>query len=123
MSLYRHKVTGEQREIDPAQIEAWLAAGNPKGAHYRDEWEPYTSPVLPLPVPSEVTRRQLFLWLNSIGITRAQVRGMITTEAAMIEFDEATTFARSHTLVVQLATALGMTAEQVDDAFRAASAL
>ena len=37
--------------------------------------------------------------------------------------DEATTFARAHPLVAQLAAALGLTAEQVDEAFRNAATL
>jgi len=123
MSFRRHKTTGEIKEISDEQIAAWLANGNHKGAHYSQQWEPYTPPEPEPVVPSEVTRRQLFLWLNSIGITRAQVRGMITTEAALIEFDEATTFARAHPLVAQLATALGLTTEQVDEAFRNAATL
>lgn len=123
MSLRRNLTTGEIREIPDEQIAAWLAAGNPKGAHYTTAWEAYTPPEPEPAVPSEVTRRQLFLWLNSIGITRAQVRGMLTTEAALIEFDEATTFARAHPLVAQLAAALGLTAEQVNEAFRNAATL
>lgn len=123
MSLRRNITTGEIRDIPDEQIAAWLANGNPKGAHYRDAWAPYTPPEPEPAVPSEVTRRQLFLWLNSIGITRAQVRGMLTTEAALIEFDEATTFARAHPLVAQLAAALGLTAEQVNEAFRNAATL
>ena len=123
MSLRRHIATGDIKDIDDAQLAAWLEAGNAKGTHYRDEWEPYTPPEPEPVVPSEVTRRQLFLWLNSLGITRAQVREMIQGEAGLIEFDEATTFARAHPLVAQLADALGMTDAQVDEAFRAAANL
>ena len=75
-------------------------------------------------VPWSVTRRQLFLWLLSThGVTRAQLRAMLTTEAALIEFDEAQEFRREHPLVAQLAGALGMTAADVDAGFIAAAQL
>lgn len=120
MSLRRHITSGDIQDISDEQIAAWTASNNPKLA----AWEPYTPPEPEPPGPPEqVTRRQLFLWLNGIGITRAQVRGMLTTEAALIEFDEATTFARAHPLVAQLAAALGLTAEQVNEAFRNAATL
>ncbi len=123
MSLRRNLTNGDIKDIDDAQLAAWIEAGNPKGAHYSTAWEPYTPPEPEPVVPSEVTRRQLFLWLNSLGITRAQVREMIQGEAGLIEFDEAQTFARAHPLVAQLADALGMTDAQVDEAFRAAAEL
>lgn len=67
MSLRRNLTTGEIREISDEQIAAWLAAGNPKGAHYSTQWEAYTppepEPVAP-PVPEQVTKRQLLHWLE-----------------------------------------------------------
>ena len=76
------------------------------------------------PVPQSVTRRQLFLWLlANKNVTRAQLRAMLSTEAALIEFDEAQEFRRTHPLVGQLASALGMTEAQTDTAFTEASAL
>jgi hypothetical protein len=75
-------------------------------------------------IPPSVTRRQLFLWLlGSKGLTRAQIRSMITDESGLIEFDEAISFERNHPLVAQLATALNMTKEDVDAGFIAASQL
>jgi hypothetical protein len=76
------------------------------------------------PVPSTVTRRQLFLWLNAQGITRAALRTQLAgNEAALIELEEATEFQRSHPLVAQLGATLGLTSAQIDDAFRGAAAL
>lgn len=76
------------------------------------------------PVPFAVTRSQLFLWLYSAkGITRAQVRALITTEPGLIAFDEAQDFHRDHPLVAQLAGALGMSAADVDQGFRDAAKL
>lgn len=82
-------------------------------------WEP----IEYQPIPSEVTRRQLFLELNALGITRAAIRGMLAgNEAALIEFEEATTFARTHPLVESLGAQLQFMAWDVDDIFRRASA-
>lgn len=77
-----------------------------------------------LPVPESVTRRQLLLVLNSLGVTRAMIHAQIgNNEAALIEFDEAMDFRRDHPLVAQIGAALGFTAAQIDDAFRSAAAL
>jgi len=78
----------------------------------------------PAPVPASVTRRQLFLWLNTQGITRTMLRAQLAgNEAALIELEEATEFQRSHPLVAQLGAALGLDSAQIDTAFRAAAAL
>lgn len=124
MSLYRHKTTGEIKDLNPERIAEWLATGNEKGLHYSTEWEPFTPPQPePDPVPYEVTRRQLFLELNALGITRAAIRAMLTgNEAALIEFEEATAFARTHPLVAALAEQLQFDSAAVDDIFRRASA-
>lgn len=75
-------------------------------------------------VPATVTRRQLLLALNAQGITRAMIRTQLAgNEASLIEFDEAANFDRSHALVAGLAAALGLTSEQADDLYRAASVL
>jgi hypothetical protein len=75
-------------------------------------------------VPASVTRRQLFLWLNTQGITRAALRTQLAgNEAALIELEEATEFRRAHPLVAQLGQTLGLGATQIDDAFRAAALL
>lgn len=75
-------------------------------------------------VPTSVTRRQLLLALVGIGVTRSAIRAQIgDNEAGLIEFDEASTFDRTHPLVASLATALGMTSSQVDDLYRTAATL
>lgn len=81
-------------------------------------------PAFPNPVPASVTRRQLFLWLNSLGITRAALRTQLAgNEAALIELEEATEFQRAHPLVAQLGQTLGLDSAQIDDAFRNAATL
>jgi hypothetical protein len=78
---------------------------------------------IPAP-PAPVTRRQLFLWLNSIGITRAMLRAQLSgNEAALIELEEAQEFRREHPLVAQLGQTLGLSSAQIDAAFRAAALL
>ena len=77
-----------------------------------------------VPVPASVTRRQLFLWLNGLGITRAALRTQLAgNEAALIELEEATEFQRAHPLVTQLGQTLGLSSTQIDDAFRNAATL
>lgn len=81
-------------------------------------------PAEPQPVPASVTRRQLFLWLNGLGITRAALRTQLAgDETALIELEEATEFQRAHPLVAQLGQTLGLNAAQIDDAFRNAAGL
>lgn len=124
MSLRRNKTTDEVRDISDEWIAALVADGNPKAQHYLNDWEPFTPPEPePDPVPQEVTRRQLFLELNALGITRAAIRAMLAgNEAALIEFEEATAFARTHPLVAALAEQLQFDSAAVDDIFRRASA-
>jgi hypothetical protein len=89
---------------------------------------------LALPVPSEITRRQLWLWLyQNAGVTRDQVRGLVgssTTltaddiETALIEIDEAEAYHRVHPLIAQIGGMLGLDSEEaLDQAFREAAAL
>jgi len=77
-----------------------------------------------VPVPHEVTRRQLFLAvLSALNLTRSQLRASLTDEASLIDFDEAQTFRRDYPLLLSLAKALGYTTEQIDDLFRLAETL
>ena len=81
-------------------------------------------PAFPETVPASVTRRQLFLWLNSQGVTRAALAAQLAgNEAALIELEEATEFRREHPLVAQLGTALGLSSVEIDAAFIEASQL
>jgi hypothetical protein len=76
------------------------------------------------------TQRQIRLWLLSQGITGEALRTMIGAmpdatqrEAALIEFEYATEYRRDHPLVTMFGTELGLTEEQIDDAFVAATNL
>ena len=87
---------------------------------------PFAPPVMPT-----ITRRQLRLALLRLGITGAMVEAKIATmpgnaatrEAAMIEWQDATTYERNHSLVVILGASLGLTEAQIDAAWMEAATL
>lgn len=96
------------------------------------EPEPEPEPQLAPPSVPTLTRRQLRLaLLNRFGVTAAQVEAKIADmtgtpaerEAAMIEWQDATTYERNHRLVVALGAALGLTTAQIDDAWREAATI
>jgi hypothetical protein len=98
-------------------------SGTPDEAHAANEiaYAIANPPAYVEPVPASVTRRQLFLYLLSLGVTRAMIRAQLAgNEAALIELEEASEFLRENPLVNSLAAALGIDA---DTAFRAASLL
>lgn len=78
-----------------------------------------------------LSARQLRLALLRLGLTGAQVEAQIAAmpgtdadrEAALIEWEYATTYQRDHQLVVALGAALGLTAAQIDAAWREAATL
>ena len=80
---------------------------------------------------STITARQLRLALLRLGVTGAQVEAQIAAmpgtdaarEAAMIEWEYATTYQRDHPLVVALGAALGLTTAQIDDAWKEAATI
>lgn len=77
--------------------------------------------------PSPVTRRQLKRWLLSHGLLE-QVPGLIAGIAdenaraeAQIDWEDASVFEVTNPLVVSFAGALGMTSEELYDAWREAA--
>ena len=78
-----------------------------------------------------LSARQLRLALLGLGLTGAQVEAQIAAmpgtpaqrEAAMIEWEYATTYQRDHPLVVMLGLALGLTEAQIDNAWQGAATL
>ncbi|MCA3431524.1 MAG: hypothetical protein INF71_18120 [Roseomonas sp.] len=92
--------------------------------------------IAALPPPAQpfvpaITARQLRLALLGLGLTGAQVEAKIATmpgtpaqrEAAMIEWEYATTYQRDHSLVVMLGAALGLTEAQIDNAWQGAATI
>lgn len=76
-------------------------------------------------IPAGVTRRQLFLVVyREKGISRAQIKALLAgNEEALIELEEAQQFERRHPLVESLGAALGLSAGEVDELFKAAAGL
>jgi hypothetical protein len=83
----------------------------------------------PPPPPEAVTARQARLALLGAGLldnvdaTLASIPDPLSRRAAQIEWEYALEIRRDSPLVAALAPLLGLTAEQVDDLFRAAEGL
>lgn len=82
------------------------------------------------PVPQSVTRRQGLQALRMVGITKAQIQGIIdlmpegiNKDLAQIEWDDAQVFERNRGIVSQMGYALGFTEEQLDKLFITAGSL
>lgn len=78
-------------------------------------------PVEVTPVLSPLSRRQLRLALLSIGVTADDIEAYIAAipdpqdrAAALIEWQDASAYERGHPLLVDIAAAMGLVAEQVD---------
>lgn len=92
-----------------------------------DGWQyaPDTSPV-----PTQVSARQIRLWLVQHGVSLAAVEQAIdaipdqtTRDSVRVEWEYAPHVERSHPWLVPLAQALGLDEGQVDAAFREAATL
>lgn len=75
-------------------------------------------------VPASVSARQIRLWLIRQGIPLAQVDAAIDAipdqlqrDSVRVEWDYAPYVERSHPMIIPLAAALGLTEQQVDQAF------
>jgi hypothetical protein len=86
-------------------------------------------PITPM-VPESVTATQIRLWLFRHGITGSMVEASLaaipdeqTRGEAQIQWEYAPYVERLHPLVTAIGESLGLTSEQVDDAFREASTL
>lgn len=82
------------------------------------------------PVPESISARQIRLWLIRNGISLAQVDAAIDAipdqlqrDSVRVEWDYAPYVERSHPMLVPLAAALGLTEQQVDQAFVEAAAI
>lgn len=82
------------------------------------------------PVPVAVTARQIRLWLVAHGISLAAVDSAIDTipdqqtrDSVRVEWEYAPYVERAHPMIGPLAAALGLTADQVDQAFREAATI
>jgi len=84
--------------------------------------------LAPFAIPS-CSPRQIRLWLLSLGVTDAQVIALINSldasvrAATLIEYQYASVFERTHPFVDQVGLALGLTIDQIDEGFTAASTI
>lgn len=126
-------IAGEIREIHDELMTAWVAAENPKASQWKllptrpseysiwngSEW------IIPTPIiPESVSARQIRLWLIQHGISLAQVDAAINEipdqlqqDSVRVEWEYAPYVERSHNMLGPLAMALGLTEEQIDQAF------
>jgi hypothetical protein len=81
-------------------------------------------------VPESVSARQIRLWLVRNGVSLAAVDATIDAipdqlqrDSVRVEWDYAPYVERSHPMLVPLAAALGLTEQQVDQAFIEASSI
>jgi hypothetical protein len=79
-------------------------------------------------VPASVSARQIRLWLIQHGISLSQVDAAIASipdelqrDSVKVEWEYAPYVERAHPMLIPLAAALGLTEEQVDQAFIEAS--
>lgn len=86
--------------------------------------DPEPEPPAPAPKPTIVTARQARLALLGAGLLD-QVNAAVDAAgpAAKIEWEFATTVDRNWPLLLQLASALDLTADQIDELFETAAAL
>jgi hypothetical protein len=84
--------------------------------------------VIPTPVPTSISARQIRLWLIQHGIQLDQIDNAIqqiqddmVRQTVKIEWEYAPYVERSHPWLIPLAQSLGLNEEQIDQAFREAS--
>lgn len=133
MTLYYNTDNYEIKDLSDELISGWIENDNPKkdkwvvlpekpsNDHYwnNGEW------ILSSPsVPESVSARQIRLWLINNGIQLTQVDSAInsiedpiTRETVKVEWEYAPYVERNHPMLVPLAQALGLTEQQIDQAF------
>ena len=130
-----HATTKELRELPDSLLADWAAAENPKlelwipapekpsdDANWIDGAWVIPEPIVPPTVT--ISARQIRLWLIRQGIALAAVDAAIeaipdqmTRETVQVEWEYAPYVERSHPMLIPLAAALGLTEDQVDQAF------
>lgn len=132
-ALESYASSEDQRTCRP--IRQWRLVGNPNAtdimAALGEGWE-NDSTDLPeqRSVPKTVTARQLRLWMVRHQLSLAAVDAAIDAipdqqqrDEVRVEWEYAPYVERSHPMLLPLAAALGLTGEQVDQAFLEAATL
>jgi len=131
--LYYNIETYEQVDIPESLLATWAETNNPKAAGYlpvpekpaeNAVWGQGAWLIPPPVIPESVTARQIRLWLVQHGYSLATVEAAIEAipdplqrDIVRIEWEYAPYVERSHPMVMPIAAGLGMTAEDVDQAF------
>lgn len=125
--------TYELLDIPDDQLAMWRATSNPKLSYFpsappkpsenavwsKGEW------IVPESIiPDSISARQVRIWLIQHGISLATVEAAIDTiqdpilkEITKVEWEYAPYIERNHPMLVPLAQALGLTQDQLDQAF------
>ncbi len=105
-------------------VAEWIDAGNPVAPYVPPTTEDLRASMPPL------SARQLRLGLIANGITLASVQTAVdgiadptAREIAQVEWEYATTFERTHSLISQIGTALNLTPEEIDTMWSASISL
>ncbi len=133
MGLYYNKQTYELKEIDDEFMESLRLNNNPKYntwalapskpadncVWYNGQWIEIQNNI-----PENISARQVRIWLLQHGISLQQVENAIDTiqdpvlrDITKVEWEYAPYIERNHPMLVPLAQALGLTQEQLDQAF------
>jgi hypothetical protein len=114
--------------VDRAGRTYWSGA-EPGEADAIDAVENGAAPAALAPVPESIGPAQIRIALRRIGVTSGQIYALISALPAEAQddardlWDYATVIRRDHALIATLAAGLGLSAEQVDDVFRAAATI
>lgn len=137
MTLYYHKDSYELKNIEDAIYNEWIESNNPKASIYllapnkpaeNAVWANGSWTIPDLVIPDTVSARQIRLWLINNGILLSQVENAINNiedpfirESTKVEWEYAPYVERSHPMLIPLGQALGLTEQQIDQAFFEAS--
>ena len=116
MAMFKHVAGVGNVEMTPAEEAA-----------VRAEWVANDRKPAPF---NDIPRPSFLFMMSKMGITEAQVEGLISQmpagdarDLALIVFKNQQTFKRDNALLQTLTAAAGLTSEQVDTAWRAAEQL
>jgi hypothetical protein len=112
-----------------AQAQGWIIS---EDAAIGDAWDGEAfikPPAPPQPIPASVTRRQAREALLDIGLLDdvemviGSIEDATERKRAEIYWLDSATFERAHPMLVQIASAVGLTDAEIDDLFVAAATL
>lgn len=137
MTLYYHKDNYEIKDLDNDLVNGWIVNNNPKINNWillpdqpsnNHVWINGSWVITPQYIPDTISARQVRIWLVQHGISLAQVESAIdnisdpiTRDITRIEWEYAPYIERSHPMLIALGDALGLSPEQINNAFIEAS--